>query len=600
MHKYLFFLTFIFLFSGNSLSQIKDRNLSYKAIENKIDESHTNPSEMWDYINLYINKSKKENNQQTLMYAYRYASNYSKGAKSLKYADSAINIAQKTKNKTLIAEAYTNRGMIYMDKALYKRALDDILISNKYSLEVGDQYAIHKTIYHIAQNKIYLGLYEDANKELLKCVDFFRKKAENNYLGKDYSTYYLFSLSSYIDSNTKIGRQKENGPYLKEAFNYIEKNNLPIYKPYFISSEGTDAYYEKDYKQAISKLSEAIRLYNDQWTHLNEVYYIGMSHWKLGNRFAAIKYFEQLDTEYNKTKKLDPTFRSAYEILIKYNDSLKKRDKQLEYINKLMTLDRSYEKNFKYLYAKINKEYDTKKLIAEKNKIEESLKADKRLLITLLFIAVLIMSVIGFRYNRLERIHKERFEKMIAERNEFQEAKVPDNATTAKHQDATRIENEEKEPVILQVAKPTPSKEADLYNKIPGLNPVFVESILKQLEDFENDEDFLDPQISQKLLSERFGTNSTYLSKIINAYKGKNFNIYINDLRLEFIVDLLKTDWKYLNKDVKELSQIAGFANSENFSDNFQRKYQLKPSYFIKMMKENLKTSAQSHNPALD
>ena len=48
----------------------------------------------------------------------------------------------------------------------------------------------------------------------------------------------------------------------------------------------------------------------------------------------------------------------------------------------------------------------------------------------------------------------------------------------------------------------------------------------------------------------------------------------------------------YSEKEIKELANIAGFTNAEAFSDNFQRKFEIKPSYFIKMMKENIKTSS--------
>ena len=80
------------------------------------------------------------------------------------------------------------------------------------------------------------------------------------------------------------------------------------------------------------------------------------------------------------------------------------------------------------------------------------------------------------------------------------------------------------------------------------------------------------------------------MSRIINVYKGKNVSIYINDLRLEYLISLMKIDAKYLNMDVKELALLSGFTNTQNFSDNFQRKFEIKPSYFIKMMKENIKT----------
>ena len=128
--------------------------------------------------------------------------------------------------------------------------------------------------------------------------------------------------------------------------------------------------------------------------------------------------------------------------------------------------------------------------------------------------------------------------------------------------------------------------------KIAGLSESTVAYILEQLDIFEKEQQFLDSKITQKLLSEKLGTNPTYLSKIINAYKGKNFSNYLNDLRLEYIVELLKTEHQFLEKEIKELANIAGFTNAEAFSDNFQRKFEIKPSYFIKMMKENIKTSS--------
>ena len=64
---------------------------------------------------------------------------------------------------------------IWMKKCITK-ALDDILLSNKYS-EKNLVMNIHiiKTKYFIAQNKIYLGLYEDTNNELKSCLKYFKK-----------------------------------------------------------------------------------------------------------------------------------------------------------------------------------------------------------------------------------------------------------------------------------------------------------------------------------------------------------------------------------------------------------------------------------------
>ena len=570
--KYLFIILILFfanIFTNVQAQTVVHSDLTNEEIEKKIDNSNTSTTKRWELINFYITKSKKERNTEALFYAYRYASIASLYPLNLKYADSALSISKKSNKKKLIVEGYLNRGNINMSEEYYEKALDDILVANKLSQESGNEYILNKTIYYIAQNKIYLGQYEAANKELIICLKFFKDNLQNKTsLGKNYQVYYIYSLMSLIDCNTKLGKFNENKVLLTEAFEYIKKNKLDQYVPYFISSEGTNAYYSKDYSTAISKLSEAIRLYNDQWQHNTEVYYLGLSYWYTGKEKLAVKYLEEIDRHYNKTKKLDPHFRSAYEILIKYYKSTGNIKKQLEYIDKLMFLDKSYEKNYKYLYQRIVKEYDTKKLIAEKNEIESSLHTQRILFITLVIVLALAFLFFAFRIHNEKQKYKKRFDEILAQ------------------QKTEDIPNEE---LPLDSSDQSQQKfDYDFFNKIAGLNPIFVENILNQLEIFENDHKFLDPQISQKSLSEDLGTNSTYFSKIINTYKGKNFALYISDLRLDYIIDHLKNDVKYLNMDVKELANIAGFSSAENFSDNFRRKFELKPSVFIKMMKDKL------------
>ena len=571
--KYLLssLLLFLSLFFTNSYAQsVSKVNLTNEEIEKKIDENSNNPTKMWELINFYIKKSKKELNSEALFYAYRYGSITSNYPINIKYADSALIAAKKSEIKKTVIDAYLNRGNINMSQEFYEKALDDILVANSLSQEYGNEYIFNKTIYYIAQNKIYLGQYEDANKELLICLKFFKENLQNtSSLGKNYQVYYIYSLMSLIDSNTKLGQFQYNKALLQEAFNYLEKNKLNKYIPYFITSEGLTAYYSKDYNTAISKFSESIRLYNDQWPHNTEVYYLGLSYWYTGKEKLAVKYLEEIDKQYNITKKLDPQFRSAYEILIKYYNSTGNTAKQLEYINKLMVLDRSYEKNYKYLYKRIVKEYDTKKLVTEKNRIESKLNNQRIIFVAIFLFFIIAVLFFGLKIQKEKQIYKKRFEEIIAQRDQ--------------------TELEEEKPVLNTTDYDDQQKfDYDFYNKIPGLNPIFVETILKQLETFESENKFLDSQISQKSVSENFGTNSTYFSKIINTYKGKNFALYISDLRLDYIIDHLKNDVKYINMDVKELANIAGFSSTENFSDNFRRKFDLKPSVFIKMMKDKL------------
>ena len=188
--KYLFSLLFIFLlnlFSNIDAQSASMSKLTNEEIEKKIDENTDNPEKMWELINFYIQKSKKEKNNEALFYAYRYASITSSYPSNLNYADSALITSKKSDVKKIVLDAYLNRGNIYMTEELYQKALDDILVANKLSEESGDKYVFNKTIYYIAQNKIYLGQYEDANKELITCLRFFKDNLQSKTsLGKNY------------------------------------------------------------------------------------------------------------------------------------------------------------------------------------------------------------------------------------------------------------------------------------------------------------------------------------------------------------------------------------------------------------------------------
>lgn len=181
------FSIFIFLFTSIFFSQeLASKHLKFEEIEKKIKLSNNNNNTTWKLINIYLKEAKKENNVEALLYAYRYASNYSSFPENIKYSDSAIILCKNSKNAELITNAYINRSEILMNESLYQLALDDILIANTYSSKLSDDYTNYKTKYYIAQNKLYLGLYDEANKELESCVEYFGNNKNNIAFGKDF------------------------------------------------------------------------------------------------------------------------------------------------------------------------------------------------------------------------------------------------------------------------------------------------------------------------------------------------------------------------------------------------------------------------------
>lgn len=100
--KYIFSIFFLFSlnFIANFHAQsVLNSKLTNEEIEKKIDEHSNDPTKMWELINFYIKKSKKEQNNEALFYAYRYASITSVYPLNLKYADSALVTGKKLTSK---------------------------------------------------------------------------------------------------------------------------------------------------------------------------------------------------------------------------------------------------------------------------------------------------------------------------------------------------------------------------------------------------------------------------------------------------------------------------------------------------------------------
>ncbi len=112
--------------------------------------------------------------------------------------------------------------------------------------------------------------------------------------------------------------------------------------------------------------------------------------------------------------------------------------------------------------------------------------------------------------------------------------------------------------------------------------------LLSKLMKFEVGKKYLNKEISLALMATQFDTNTKYLSEVINKYKGKNFNGYINELRINYIVKKLKTEPKYLNYKVSYLAEECGFSSHSSFSAVFKNISGITPNVFIKFLTDEI------------
>lgn len=127
--------------------------------------------------------------------------------------------------------------------------------------------------------------------------------------------------------------------------------------------------------------------------------------------------------------------------------------------------------------------------------------------------------------------------------------------------------------------------EADQPEKtISSLSDQKENELMKKLNNFEKKEQFLSSDISLSSLASSFNTNVNYLSKVIKKYKNNNFNGYINDLRINYITNKLRSNPEYLNYKIAYLAEECGFSSYSSFVSIFKQQTGLTPSKFIEYL----------------
>lgn len=118
--------------------------------------------------------------------------------------------------------------------------------------------------------------------------------------------------------------------------------------------------------------------------------------------------------------------------------------------------------------------------------------------------------------------------------------------------------------------------------KITLMSQEAEEKLLEKLLDFENKNLYLERKVSLPYVAGEIETNTKYLSYIIKKHKGKDFNDYINDLRINYIVEKITHDPVYRQYKINTLAEETGFSSHSKFATVFKASLGVSPSEFIK------------------
>jgi YesN/AraC family two-component response regulator len=114
--------------------------------------------------------------------------------------------------------------------------------------------------------------------------------------------------------------------------------------------------------------------------------------------------------------------------------------------------------------------------------------------------------------------------------------------------------------------------------------------ILEGLKQFEEGENYLKNNFSLPSLASKLNTNTKYLSIILNEYYNKDFNNYLNELRINYIIRKLKNNAQYRQYKLSYLAEKSGFSSHSKFSAVFKSITGFPPSDFIKFLESEGET----------
>ena len=110
---------------------------------------------------------------------------------------------------------------------------------------------------------------------------------------------------------------------------------------------------------------------------------------------------------------------------------------------------------------------------------------------------------------------------------------------------------------------------------------------VKQLEQLEEKLFFTSKNISVTQLAAMLKITPRNLSYILKKYKNDNFYNYLNTLRIDYCILLLKENPKYRNYKLNVISEMCGYNSYSQFTINFKSKTGISPSQFIALLQDD-------------
>lgn len=481
--------------------------------------------------------------------------------KALQTADSLYLVSEtpKFKTKSLMLSATLLQQSGELKKAIdYALKAEEIVqASNEYLWQA-------KVNGFISSQYRNLGLYEQSKKYIDKSLLSIKKLEDpiaiNSMTGlvMQEKAYYEIEFKNYSKAINLIHKSQNHFRLAGSKEVFFTANNLQLEGLCYLKldkvSEAHDK-YEKA-KKILDQLPD---------NFLKGLVYSGLAqvHIRTKDLIRAKEYLdkaEKIADESNYLNLKNEIYTTSQDYYIatknidKYKEIKDKKDSTLQKISQITT-------------AFIDKKYTD---LETRNKVMEEESLDKSFFMIFIF-SLMIISGIAF---------------MIWKKKYQVKAEVEDHF---KVKDKSLINNDKgMQTEESSIIKKDNSKEEEKETEQSSMmTPATEQKLLAKLDKFEKSKLYTKNTVSLPYLASYCDTNTKYLSYIINHYKEKDFNNYINELRINYIIDKLNTDPKYLKYKIASLAEESGFSSQSKFAIAFKKLTNVSPSHYLQNLKND-------------
>ncbi len=564
---FLFFISFISVFTVSSQTENELMSLSFDAIRDTINTYRFIESEKsLTASKAYILKAQKEGDKENEWLGMEAVALHFVTIRDYKSANE-----QALKNlvfaRTHTLRKLELRALLFLgDLQMVVTSANEQLEYYNELLELAEAYG-NDEYREAALNKIatIMDMSGDTKKAVAirkRTLAYYQEKQlDSAYTQKDKNNIVMYSYTS-LGRTYVMAKQLDSAKiFAGKVKGFLTKEIDSCNAAFLYMLEAEIAFEENNFKIARDRYNKGYGVCPSEYDiiALNKAYNLGKVEVGAKNHEEAKRILQQGLDDYKVTTAEEGFMSDYYEQLAEAYKHTGDFERASYYFEKHLTTQEKYTKlkdTAKEVILTDEREKFKKEFDALKVQKEQS---QNNLTYVLLGASLVILLLLFFllKFYRTKRQNEAKFEALLAK---IEAAQSPEEIIDTKDE-----ELEEKETTDV----PEETKQ----------------QILTGLKKLEEKEYFLQQDCNSYNVAKKIGTNTSYLSKVINAHFGKNFNTYINDLRINYAIVRIKNDVLFRSYSIQSIAEEIGYKSADSFTKYFKKDTGLNPSFYIKNIK---------------